>query len=194
MQVIAIPNTHAYGIRTLRDLMIGDRLTVDHRIEPYTGFSVGTDCHCRTCKPVPVAAVADPKLEIVDDTEVQVAPRDPFLSYPISEPVTEEERLVDRLNKETFDAATLGKVDDMLVYSLFSARKHHIPGSKFRPLTNSPLPLTTLKEWKPIISVQKPIQRNHNMSFEEKGKTMSAELVRQYPDHFPPETQPCVEQ
>ena len=51
--MIPIPATHAYGIRTLRDVKAGEHLTVNRSRNPYSGYQVEAQCRCMTCGPPP---------------------------------------------------------------------------------------------------------------------------------------------
>lgn len=69
-QVIPIPNTHAYGIRTLRDIETDQHLTVDRRIAPYTGYIITAECHCRTCSPPPPPVPTPPPPTVAEGETV----------------------------------------------------------------------------------------------------------------------------
>ena len=52
--------THAYGVRTLRDVMAYEVLTVDRRAAYYTGRDMqsgGEKCCCRSCNSPPEAEI-----------------------------------------------------------------------------------------------------------------------------------------
>ena len=66
---MAIPHTHAFGVRALRDIQAGEFVTVNRTTGAYTGFGslrqAGELCHCRSCdSPLP-----EPKLPGSDSNE-----------------------------------------------------------------------------------------------------------------------------
>jgi len=56
--------------------------------------------------------------------------------YPEMPPSTEFEKRVAMLNEETFDSSQYGRVDDIVVYSLFASKNHPNGRLAFKPHTS----------------------------------------------------------
>ena len=141
------------------------------------------------------AREAEAELTTSDGASAAVS-EDPNISSSSRNSVAETRLVADRLNGEAFDAVTLGKMDDLLVYSLLAMRRKTRKSRtrSFLPMTIFPPMSTTPGHWKTIVNIEKPIQANRLLTLSERGKALAEALGTSHPNIFPVASLPCLEQ
>lgn len=119
----------------------------------------------------------------------------PALSYPFTDPATETERLVHRLNSETFPVELYGRVDDILTYSLLKKKSWKSKADKtFQPQRVFPAERPTNRVMQQLFPTIQPIFDFDPLNAEEKGMALGRLLSKDHAEMFPPDSRRCIEQ
>ena len=136
-------------------------------------------------------AVSTQVMETLGDTAATTPP----LSYPFSDPVADTERLVHRLNGETFPIEVLGRVDDILVHTLFKHKRVRSRVHKIcEPRRVFPERTPVHRDLGKLFPTQAKVLSDESLSLEEQGKVLGMAFIQQHAQLFPPESHQCIEQ